>query len=139
MSTTVRHQPEDTREASVGELVKRASEEFSEVMHSEARLAQAEMKQKGKAAGLGGGMFGGAAVFGLLALWSLVVAAIAAVTIVLPVWASALVVAGALFLIAGIMALAGKLEFGSATPAKPAQTIDSVKADVQAVKEGAHR
>lgn len=141
MTGSVRHLPDETRthQASVGELVKQASEQLSDVVRSEMRLAQAEMKEKGKRAGVGGGMFGGAALFGLLALWSLVVAAIAAFALLLPVWASALVVAGALLLVAGAMALAGKQQMGTATPPKPERTISSVKADVEAVREGAHR
>ena len=57
----------------------------------------------------------------------------------LPVWAAALIVAGGLLLVAGALAMAGKHELGSATPPKPERTIDSVKADVDAIKEGAHR
>jgi len=141
MTGSVRHRPyeADTRQASVGELVKQASEQLSDVVRGEMRLAQAEMKEKGKRAGVGGGMLGGAALFGLLALWSLVVAAIAAFALLLPVWASALVVAGGLALLAGVTALAGKQRLGSATPPKPERTLSSVKADVEAVREGAHR
>jgi uncharacterized membrane protein YqjE len=139
MIGSVRHRPDETHQASVGELVKQASEQLSDVVRSEMRLAQAEMKEKGKRAGVGGGMFGGAALFGLLALWSLVVAGIAAFALLLPVWASALVIAGALLLVAGAMALVGKQQMGSATPPKPERTISSVKADVEAVREGARR
>ncbi|AXK37100.1 phage holin family protein [Streptomyces armeniacus] len=129
----------DTRDHSVGELVTRASEQLSEVVRSEMRLAQAEMKEKGKRAGLGAGMFGGAGLAGFLALQALVAAAIAALALALPVWASALIVFGALLLIAGVLALIGKKEFKQATPPAPKQTIGSVKADVQAIREGAHR
>lgn len=139
MIETVRHRPDETSRASVGELVKQASEQLSDVVRSEMHLAQAEMKEKGKRAGFGGGMFGGAALFGLLALWALVVAAIAAFALLLPVWASALVVAGGLLLLAGVLALVGKQQIGSATPPKPERTMNSVRADLDAVREGAHR
>jgi Flp pilus assembly protein TadB len=139
MIGSVRHRPEETNHSTAAELVKQASEQLSDVVRSEMRLAQAEMKEKGKRAGFGGGMFGGAAVMGLLALWALVFAAIAGIAVVLPVWASALIVAGGLLLVAGVMALTGKYELGSASPAKPERTIDSVKADVDAIREGAHR
>jgi len=139
MIGSVRHRPDETQQTSVAELVRQASEQLSDVVRSEMRLAQAEMKEKGKRAGFGGGMFGGAAVLGLIALWALAFAAIAGLAVVLPVWASALIVAGGLLVIAGVMALAGKQQLGSATPAKPERTIDSVKADVEAIKEGAHR
>ncbi|OEU96738.1 phage holin family protein [Streptomyces oceani] len=123
----------------VGELVAQASEQLTTVVRSELQLAQAEMKEKGKRAGLGGGMFGGAALAGLLALQALVAAAIAAVTLVLPVWAAALVVFGALLLIAGVLALVGKKEIKQATPATPQETIGSVRADMDAIREGAQR
>ena len=139
MMGSVRHRPAETNHSTVADLVKQGSEQLSEVVRSEMRLARAEMKEKGKHAGFGGGMFGGAAIMGLLALWALVFAAIAGIAVALPVWASALIVAGGLLLVAGVMALTGKHELGNASPPKPERTIDSVKADVDAIKEGAHR
>lgn len=149
MSGTVLHRPEDEAAArtsaradqhhTVAELTKQASQQLSDVVRSEMRLAQAEMKEKGKRAGLGGAMVAGAALLGLLALWALVFGAIAAVSVALPVWAAALIVAGVLLLTAGALAVIGKSEFGNVGPVKPERTIDSVKADVDAVKEGAHR
>lgn len=139
MTGTVRHRAEHDHQDSVGELVRRASEQLSTVVRSEMRLAQAEMKEKGKRAGLGGGMFGGAALFALLALQVLVAAAVAAIALALPVWLAALVVAAGLLIVAGALALIGKSEFSRATPAKPEQAMGSVRADVQAIREGAHR
>ncbi|WP_181768831.1 phage holin family protein [Streptomyces albidus (ex Kaewkla and Franco 2022)] len=139
MIGSVRHRPEETNHNTVAVLVKQASEQLTDVVRSEMRLAQAEMKEKGKRAGFGGGMFGGAAILGLLALWALAFGAIAGIAVVLPVWAAALIVAGGLLLVAGALAMAGKHELRSATPPKPERTIDSVKADVDAIKEGAHR
>jgi hypothetical protein len=123
----------------VGELVKQASEQLSELVRDELRLAQAELAAKGKRARIGGGMFGVAAVFGLIALGALAAAAIAALALVLPVWAAALIVAGGLLAAAGILALAGKKEMGRAMPPTPEQAIGSVKADVHEIKERAHR
>nr|WP_255947085.1 phage holin family protein [Streptomyces sp. ODS25] len=124
---------------SVGVLVSRASEQMAQLVRQELRLAQAEMTQKGKRFGIGGGLFSGAGLMAFLGLQALVAAAIAAVTIALPVWAAALVVFGALMLIAAVLALAGKLELGRATPASPRQTMESVKFDVAELKEAAHR
>ncbi|HEV7625535.1 MAG TPA: phage holin family protein [Streptomyces sp.] len=142
MIGSVRHRPDETHHKNhdtVAELVKQASEQLTDVVRSEMRLAQAEMKEKGKRAGFGGGMFGGAAIMALLAVWALAFAAIAGIAVVLPVWAAALIVAGGLLLVAAVLAMAGKHEFSSATPPKPERTIDSVKADVDAIREGAHR
>jgi hypothetical protein len=123
----------------VGQLVKQASEQLSDLVRQEMRLAQAELAAKGKRAGIGGGMFGAAALFALIALGALAAAAIAALSFVLPVWAAALIVAGGLLAVAGILALAGKKEVGRAMPPTPEQAIGSVKADVDEIKERVHR
>lgn len=63
--------PEGLRESSLGELVQRLANETSQLVHQEIELAKAEMTEKGKRAGIGAGMFGGAGVVGLLALGAL--------------------------------------------------------------------
>jgi hypothetical protein len=137
--SSVRHRPDAAADHSIGELVQQASQQTSELIRQEMRLARAELAQKGKRAGLGGGMFGGSALLGIIALQALVAAAIAAVALALPLWASCLIIAGGLLVIAGVMALLGKAEFGRATPPTPKRTIDGVRADVQEIKERAHR
>ncbi|PWI45112.1 phage holin family protein [Streptomyces sp. ICBB 8177] len=123
----------------MGELVQKASQQLTELVRGEIRLAQAEMKEKGKRYGKGGGLFGGAGLMGFLALEALVAAAIAGLAVPLPVWAAALIVTGALAVIAGVMALTGKKQVGRAAPPTPERAIESVKADVAEIKESAHR
>ncbi|MCX2970188.1 phage holin family protein [Streptomyces sp. TRM70308] len=139
MIGSVRRRPTDAHEASVGELVERASQQLSELVRQEMRLAQAELTRKGKRAGLGGGMFGGAALVGFVALQALVAGAIAALALVLPVWASALIIGGVLLLVTGVLALAGRKELRQATPVAPQEAIGGVKADIREIKERAHR
>ncbi|MFJ6755387.1 MULTISPECIES: phage holin family protein [unclassified Streptomyces] len=124
---------------SVGVLVSRASQQISELVREEMQLARAEMTQKGKRYGKGGGLFGTAGVTGFLALQALVATCIAALALVLPVWASALVLTAVLAIVAGGTALAGKKQFARAGTPAPEQTIDSVKADLAEIKEKAHR
>ncbi|MFJ4833401.1 phage holin family protein [Streptomyces sp. NPDC088747] len=126
-------------EQPVGELVQRASQQLSQLVREEMRLAQAEMTQKGKRFGVGGGLFGGAGLMGVLALQALAATVIAALALALPVWASALIVTGVLAAIAAVLALAGKKQISKATPPVPEQTIDSVKADAAEIREKAHR
>jgi Flp pilus assembly protein TadB len=126
-------------EHSVSRLVNQASGQLSDLVRQEMRLAMAEVSGKGRRAGIGGGLFGGAGVAAFVAFLAFATAAIAAFALILPVWAAALVVAGCLLLIAGVMALAGKAEFSRAKPAMPEAAIDSVKADVHELKERAHR
>ncbi|MET7683438.1 phage holin family protein [Streptomyces sp. NPDC005423] len=123
----------------VGELVQRASQQLTELVRGEMRLAQAEMKAKGRRYGKGGGLFGGAGLAGFLTLQALVAAGIAALAVPLPVWAAALIMAGILGLITAVLALTGKKEVSQAAPPTPEQTIDSVKADVAEIKESAKR
>ncbi|MFJ7147164.1 phage holin family protein [Streptomyces sp. NPDC100445] len=142
MSHTQFHQ-ETGRQATgsepVGELVQRASQQLTELVRGELRLAQAEMKDKGKRYGKGGGLFGGAGLVGFLMLQALVATVIAALAVPLPVWAAALIVTAVLGVIAGVMALMGKKEVAQAAPPAPQQTIENVKADVAEIKESAHR
>jgi hypothetical protein len=103
------------------------------------RLARAEMTEKGKHYGKGGGLFGGAGLVGFLALQALVAAGIAALAVPLPVWAAALIMAAVLGSAAAVLALTGKKEVGQAAPPTPEQTFDSVKADVAEIKESVKR
>ncbi|MFG1928390.1 phage holin family protein [Cryptosporangium sp. NPDC048952] len=129
----------DAASASTAELVTRMADQVTTLVRDELKLAQLELTQKGKKAGVGAGMFGGAGVVALYGVGALVTAAIAALALVLPVWASALIVAVVLFAVAGVLALTGKKEFQQATPPVPAEAVDGVKRDIDTVKERAHR
>ncbi|MEU2056472.1 phage holin family protein [Streptomyces bungoensis] len=140
-STQPRHEtgPQAQGSEPVGQLVQRASQQLTELVRGELRLAQAEMKEKGKRYGKGGGLFGGAGLVGFLMLQALVATVIAALAVALPVWAAALIVTAVLGAIAAVMALTGKKQIAEAAPPAPEQTIDNVKADVAEIKESAHR
>lgn len=129
----------ETAEHTTGELVRQASEQLSELVRREMRLGQKEMARKGKRAGLGGGLYGGAGIFAVIALQAMAAAAIGAFYFILPFWAAALVVAGALLIVAAILALVGRKQMSRATPATPEATVRSVKADVAEIKGRAHR
>src|SRR5690349_19893616 len=85
----------------LGAFVHRLTEQVPELVRSEVRLAQAELTQKGKAAGVGLGAFGTAGVLALYGLGAVFTAAIAALALALPVWAAALIVAAVIFLLVG--------------------------------------
>ncbi|MGW7440869.1 phage holin family protein [Streptomyces sp. NPDC054849] len=140
MSAVGRHPNHGSPEESVGDLVSRASQQISELVREEMQLARAEMTQKGKRFGVGGGLFGGAGLVGILAAQALLGAVIAALALLLlPVWASALIIAALLAAVAAVMAAAGKKQVAKAGTPAPEQAIDSVKADVAEIKEAAHR
>ena len=125
---------EQLAELPTAQLLKRLSDQASLLVREEVALAKAELAEKGKRAGRGAGMFGGAAVLGLYGVGALVTAAIVALSLVFATWLAALIVAVVLFAIAGGAALAGKKQVQQATPPLPEQTVETVKEDVQWAK-----
>ncbi|MGW0821747.1 phage holin family protein [Streptomyces sp. NPDC002845] len=123
----------------VGDLVQRASQQLSQLVRDEMRLAQAEMTEKGKRFGKGGGLFGGAGLMGVLTLQALVVTVIAALSLGMQVWVAALIVTVVLGAITALMAALGKQQIGRASPPAPQRTMDSVKADMAEIRERAQR
>jgi uncharacterized membrane protein YqjE len=124
----------DPAEASLGELVSQVSQQIPELVRSELRLAQAEVAEKGKQAGVGFGMFGAAGVLALYGLGALLATLILVLALFLPAWAAALVVTLLVFTAAGVAALLGKNKVGKATPPKPERALAGVKQDVATVK-----
>jgi uncharacterized membrane protein YqjE len=110
------------------------STQIPELVRSELRLAQAEMAEKGKRAGLGLGMFSGAGLLAFLGLATLIATAILALDLVLDAWLAALVVGAALLLGAGLLALLGRNQVVEATPPKPERAVDGIKEDIATVK-----
>jgi MFS family permease len=124
-------------ERSLADLARQLSDQTTELVRHEVELAKAELRVKGKRAGTGAGMFGGAGALGLYALGALTAAIIAGIAEALPVWASALIVAALYGAIAGILALRGKKKVQQATPPLPERTVQSVKEDVRYTKQRA--
>ena len=122
---------------SVGELVKQLSEQSSRLARQEVELAKAELAIKGKRAGIGAGMFGGAGVFALYGFGALTAAAVLALATAVAAWLAALIVAAVLAVVAGVLALQGKSKVAQATPPVPEQAAESVKEDVQWAKSRA--
>jgi MFS family permease len=126
-----------TQDRSLTDLARRLSDQTTELARHEVELAKTELRVKGKRAGVGAGMFGGAGALGLYALGALTAAIIAGLAEALPVWASALIVAALYGAIAGILALRGKRKVQQATPPLPEETVHSVKEDVRYTKQRA--
>src|SRR3954469_17895750 len=120
----------ELREASFGELFKRLSDDTSTLIRQEMALARAELQEKGKEAGKGADLFGGAGVVGLLAAGALTAAIILVLATFLPEWVAALIVAVVYGAIAAVLALRAKQEIKRATPPVPEQTIETTKEDV---------
>ena len=122
---------------SLADLASQLSNQTTELVRHEVELAKAELRVKGKRAGVGAGMFGGAGALGVYALGALTAAIVAGIAEALPVWASALIVAALYGAVAGILALRGKKKVQQATPPLPEETVQSVKEDVRYTKQRA--
>jgi hypothetical protein len=135
--TEARHT--DTGSASTGELVRNAAEQISRLVRDELALAKAEMADKGKRAGVGAGLLGGGGVVALYGVAALIAALILGLAEGLPAWLAALIVGVVLLGAAGVMALVGRSRVREALPPVPEETVRSVRADIDEVKERAHR
>jgi hypothetical protein len=128
------HNHDAPQDQPVGDLMKQLSEQSSRLIRQEIELAKAELAVKGKQAGIGAGMFGGAGMVGLLALGALTATFILALTLAVAAWLAALIVSTAYAAVAGALALQGKNKVHSATPPVPEQAVDSTKEDVAWLK-----
>jgi uncharacterized membrane protein YqjE len=131
MASQIPGDTDDLRDRSLGELLKQLSEQTTRLVHQELELAKAELQQKGRQAGAGAGMFGGAGAVGLAALGALTACFILAFDLVMPAWLAALIVAVVYGIIAFVLVKQGQAKLKQATPPVPTQTIETVKEDVE--------
>ena len=122
---------------SIGELVSQLSSQTSRLVRDEMKLAQNEFREAAKHAGLGAGLLSVAGVLAVLGLATFVASAVAALSLVLPVWAAALIIGIVLFVAAGVAGLISKKEVEQTSPV-PQQTLANVKQDIDEVKEARH-
>src|SRR3954468_1341554 len=119
---------------SLGELVQDLSRQTSTLIRQEMRLAQAEVAEKGRHAGKGAGMFGGAGLVALYGVGALIAAAILGLATVLEPWIAAAAIGAGLLVIAAILGLTGRKGAAEAPPPKRELSIVSVQRDVDTVK-----
>ena len=122
------------QEKPTAELVKDISDQATRLVRSEIELAKAELAVKGKQAGIGAGMFGGAGLLAVFGFGAVTTAAIAGLATTMSTWLAALIVAVVYFAVAGVVALLGKGRVQKATPPLPERAIDSTKQDIETTK-----
>ena len=122
------------RERPTGELLKELSDHTTTLVKQELDLAKAELAEKGKQAGMGAGMFGGAGLFGVGAFAALTACVIAALATGMDTWLAALIVAVVYGAVAGVLAITGKKKVQEAVPPVPEQAKESVKEDMEWAK-----
>ena len=121
----------------LADLMRDLSQQSTELIRQEIELAKAELRQKGKAAGIGAGMFGAAGLIALFAVGALTACLISALATAMDTWLAALIVAVVYLAVAGVAALLGKGKVQEATPPAPEQAIASTKEDVRWTKQRA--
>ena len=129
------HTTDDLRERPIGELLKELANETTTLVRQELELAKAEMREKGRKAGPGIGMMGGAGVAALLALGALTAFLILVLDGFMPNWLAALIVAILWGVVAGVLYVMGRERVEEAAPPVPKQTAESIKEDVEWVKD----
>ncbi|MEV8508363.1 phage holin family protein [Actinoplanes sp. NPDC051475] len=132
--TDTRMRLDGSAEASTADLVSRMSEQVSTLVREELALARTEMVEKGKRAGTGAGLLGGAGALALYGVSALLLTIGALLALVWPAWVAALVVTVAVLAVAGVAALMGKKQVEQAVPPAPTAAVDSTERDVNTVK-----
>lgn len=107
---------------------------ISTLVRDEIEQIKREAISRLKSAGIGIGLFAGAAVFLYFAAFVLLAAAVAGLSTVLGVWLSALIIGAFLVIIAVVLALIGLSRVKKGVPPVPKEAVDSVKDDVKAFK-----
>jgi hypothetical protein len=124
---------EEVSETSIGDLIGNISNDLSQLFRQEVELAKAELKQEAAKAGKAGGMLGGAAFAGYLAVVLLSFALVFALDAVMPAGWAALIVAVLWAVIGGALYVSGKNKLKTVDP-MPRRTVDTIKEDAQWLK-----
>ena len=125
--------PDSPRELSFAELLRRFAEQTTRLLRAELRLARAEITESLAVYARSAVPFGAAALLGLGAFGALTCAIVAALALVLPLWAAALIVTAIYGAIAAGLGAAGMARMRNVTPL-PTQTLQLTKEDIEWVK-----
>jgi hypothetical protein len=114
------------------ELLRDMAAEGKRLLRAEMHLVRSELKHEAKKAGAGAGMLTAGGVAGLLGAMALTACLVVALSALMPLWLSALLVGAAMLVVAGILAASGLKAIKSV---KPDRTIHSLKEDSQWASE----
>ena len=124
------------RKRPIGDLLSSFVQESTTLVSQEMELARAEIGEQVTRAGRGAGLFAAAAVLALAGLGALTACAIAALALAMDTWIAALIVGGALLLLAGVLALMGRARLKAVASPVPERALRGVRRDIEAVQEG---
>ncbi|MFJ5998869.1 phage holin family protein [Streptomyces sp. NPDC092370] len=117
-------------DASVGELLSTVASDVQQLLHQEAELAKAEIREEATKAGKAAGMFGGAGFAGYMVALFLTLAAMFALGNVMDLGWAALIVTAVWAVIGLILYRRGRTQMRTVSP-KPEQTMQTLKEDLE--------
>jgi hypothetical protein len=120
----------------LSDAAQRVADHARSFVDLEVKLATAELKKKAAAVGVGIGLTGGAVIFGFLGLCFALAAAAAGLATTLPVWASLLIVCGALVLVGAILGLVGVQMLKQGANPVPEQAFEEAELTAEALRDG---
>ena len=106
----------------------------TDLVQREIELVKTEVTEKLRALGKGSGLLAGAAVVVLFMIGVLLTSAVLALSLVMPGWAAALVVAGILLIIAAVLGLIGYRVLKKSMPLYPVDSLESLQKDLHAIQ-----
>jgi hypothetical protein len=127
-----------TAPTGLGGTAKRIADRARTIVRLELELAKLELQRKVMAIGLGIGLAVGAAVLLLFAVGFALAGAAAGLETALPTWASLLIVAGAVLLVAGGLGTAAAASLRKGTPPVPEQALEEARRTTEALRNGGH-
>jgi uncharacterized membrane protein YqjE len=123
----------DPQEPSLGELLGGLVGNMQDLIRGEVALAKREVKEEATKAGAGAGLLAGAGALALVGLIFVGLTLTYALTLVLPSWAAALIVAALFFIVGFVLYRLGRERLQRVDPV-PRQTIESLKEDTEWIK-----
>lgn len=124
---------ESPRELPVPELLRRFADQTTRLIRAEIELARTEISEKLAIYQRSAGAFSGAALLGLGAFAAFTTAVIAALALLVPIWAAALIVTVIYGAVAFTLLKRGQKMLHDVTPL-PTQAIETTKEDIEWAK-----
>jgi uncharacterized integral membrane protein len=131
-SRELREGPEPS-DRSVKEIIEALRPQLQVLVNKQVELAKTELTPVGKKAGMAAGLLAAGAVFMLVFLIFLSLTGVYALSLLLPLWASALIVSVILLVIGGILAGSGAGILRGLDP-KPHRTIRTLQQNINWLK-----
>lgn len=124
-----REEPEDQPQRPMSQVFQSIVANVQEILRSEMALARAEIREDVHRATRSAAYLGAGGVLGVYALGFLLLAAVYALSLVIPAWAAALAVAVVLGITSGAALAVGRQRLRQ-VKVKPERTIDSMKENI---------